>query len=106
MSELIVADSGVKEVYDTSSLIDLGPFYDRFGVAQMDVLKSTNVDVMAIRANLAVRKWVDLKLPVVASSVAAIAAIVPTVTPVIQATVMSIPVHPLENLALRKAYFS
>lgn len=86
--------------------LDVGPFYDRFGAAMMPVLKSTNSDVIAIRENLNIRKWVDLNLPIVAQSVAAIAALVPEVTPAIVASVMTVKPLLTENLALRKAYFS
>ncbi|MFZ6747418.1 hypothetical protein [Undibacterium sp. Ren11W] len=105
--ELIVVDSGRPSGEpEWTWYLDLGPFYDRFGSAQMAVLKSTNADIVAIRANLSVRKWVDLRLPIVAQSVAAIAAIVPEVTPAIASRVMTIQPTLAENLALRKQFFS
>lgn len=86
-------------------LIDVGPFFDRFGVAQMPVLTSTDATVRAIITNTQTRKWIDLQRPDVAQSLAAVGAVVAALTPALQAQILSTPVRPEENLALRVQYF-
>lgn len=86
--------------------IDIGPFFDRFGAAKMAVLTSTDAGVKAILADTQVRKWIDLQRPDVAQSVAYIGSVVSAVTPALQTAILTTPVTPEENLALRKLYFS
>lgn len=86
-------------------LIDIGPFFDRFGAAKMAVLTSTDAGVKAILADTQVRKWIDLQRADVAQSVAYIGTVVSAVTPALQAAILTTPVSPEENLALRKLYF-
>ena len=86
--------------------IDIGPFFDRFGSAKMAVLTSSDVGVQAILKDTQVRKWLDLKLPEIASAVAYIGTKVPKVTPELQQSILNTPVEEKENLALRKLYFS
>ena len=87
-------------------LIDIGPFFDRFGTAKMAVLTSSDVGVQAIIKDTQVRKWLDLKLPEIASAVAYVGTKVPSVTPELQQSILNTPVEEEENLALRKLYFS
>ena len=87
-------------------LIDIGPFFDRFGAAKMAVLTSSDVGVQAIIKDTQVRKWLDLKLLEIASAVAYIGTKVPAVTPELQQSILNTPVAETENLALRKLYFS
>lgn len=87
-------------------LIDIGPFFDRFGAAKMAVLTSSDVGVQAILKDTQVRKWIDLKHPDVASSIAYIDTKVPALTAEIQSAILNTPVAETENLALRKLYFS
>ena len=87
-------------------LIDIGPFFDRFGAAKMAVLTSADLGVQAIIKDVQIRKWLDLKLPDLAQSVAYVGTKVPTVTAELQGTILNTPVAPAENLALRKLYFS
>ena len=87
-------------------LIDLGPFYDRFGAAKMQVLTTTDSGIKAILADLNIRKWVDLKRPDVAQALAYVGSIIPAVTPALQTSILTTPVQDVENLALRKLYFS
>ena len=87
-------------------LIDVGPFFDRFGVAKMAVLTSSDAGVQAIIKDTQVRKWLDLKLPEIASAVAYIGTKVPAVTQKLQQSILNTPVAETENLALRKLYFS
>ena len=86
--------------------IDIGPFFDRFGSAKMAVLTSSDAGVQAILKDTQVRKWLDLKLPEIASAVAYIGTKVPEVTPELQQSILNTPVEEKENLALRKLYFS
>ena len=87
-------------------LIDIGPFFDRFGTAKMAVLTSSDVGVQAILKDTQVRKWLDLKLPEIASAVAYIGTKVPALTAELQQSILNTPVAETENLALRKLYFS
>ncbi len=86
--------------------IDIGPFFDRFGAAKMAVLTISDVGVQAILKDTQVRKWLDLKLPEIASAVAYVGTKVPEVTPELQQSILNTPVAETENLALRKLYFS
>lgn len=87
-------------------LIDIGPFFDRFGAAKMAILVSTNATVKAIVSDLQVRKWVDLKRLDVAAGIDALIALgVPGVTSALKTSVLTTPVTADENLALRKLYF-
>lgn len=87
-------------------LLDLGPFFDRFGAAKLAVLTSADVGVQAILKDVAIRKWVDLKNPEAASSLAYIGSKVASVTSTLQSAILTTPVSTAENSALRKLYFS
>ena len=87
-------------------LIDIGPFFDRFGAAKMAVLTSSDAGVQAIIKDTQIRKWLDLKLPEIASAVAYVGTKVPEVTPELQQSILTTSVEEKENLALRKLYFS
>ena len=86
--------------------IDIGPFFDRFGAAKMAVLTSSDAGVQAILKDTQVRQWIDLKHPDAASSIVYIGTKVPALTAELQATILNTPVAEIENLALRKLYFS
>lgn len=86
-------------------LIDIGPFFDRFGAAKMAVLTSADAGVKAILSDVQVRKWIDLKRADVASSLAYIGSKVPSVDATLQTAILNTPVTVEENLALRKLYF-
>lgn len=90
----------------TAWLIDIGPFFDRFGAAKMAVLTSTDAAVRAILSDLQVRKWIDLQRPDVAQGLAYVGSVVPAVTAPLQSAILTTPVAEAENLALRKLYFS
>lgn len=87
-------------------LIDIGPFFDRFGAAKLAVLTNTDATVKAILQDIQVRKWIDLQRTDVATSLAYVGSVVPSVTGALQTTILTTPVAQAENLALRKAYFS
>ena len=90
----------------TEWLIDIGTFFDRFGAAKMAVLTSADAGVKAILADTQVRKWVDLKRADVVQSIGYIGTVVAAVTPALQTAILTTPVSPEENLALRKQFFS
>lgn len=86
-------------------LIDIGPFYDRFGAVKMAVLTSADAGVKAIMSDVSVRKWIDLQRADVASSLAYIGSVVPALTGALQTAILTTPVTADENRALRKLYF-
>lgn len=86
-------------------LIDLGPFYDRFGAAKMAVLTSSDAGVKAILNDVSVRKWIDLQRADVGTSLAYIGSVVPALTGALQTSIRTTPVGAEENRALRKLYF-
>ena len=87
-------------------LIDIGSFFDRFGAAKIAVLTSSDAGVQAIIKDTQIRKWLDLKLPEIASALAYIGTKVPAVTQELQQSILNTPVAETENLVLRKLYFS
>ena len=87
-------------------LIDIGPFFDRFGAAKLAVLTSADATVKAILQDIQVRKWIDLKRADVASSLAYVGSKVSSVDATLQAAILTTPVAAADNLALRKLYFS
>ena len=86
-------------------LIDLGPFYDRFGTAKMAVLTCADAGVKAIIADLNIRKWVDLQRADVATGLAYVGSKVASVDATLQAAILTTPVITDENRALRRLYF-
>ena len=87
-------------------LIDKGPFFDRFGAAKMDVLTSTDPVIKAILVDIGARHWIDLQRPDVATSLAYVGTVVPAVDAAMQTAILTTPVAPVDNLALRKLYFA
>lgn len=91
----------------TEWLIDVGPFFDRFGLAKMAVLSSSDATVRALVTDLQVRKWIDLKRADVAQGIdLLISKSIPGLDAARKSAILNDPVQPVENLALRKAYFS
>lgn len=105
MTEIVI-DTGEKPVYDTTNLIDIGPFFDRFGAQKIPILSSTDATVQAILRDVQVRKWLDLNRPDVAQSLAYIGTKVTDLTPALQSAIITTPVTAEENMALRITYFS
>ena len=87
-------------------LIDIGPFFDRFGAAKMAVLTSPDAGVKAIVQDTVIRKWIDLQRPDVATSLAYVGTVVPAVDAAMQTAILTTPVAPVDNLALRKLFFA
>ena len=91
----------------TDWLIDIGPFFDRFGAAKMPLLMSTNTTVQALVKDLQVRKWIDLQRPDVATGIDALIALgVPGMTAELKTAILTTPPTAEENFALKKVYFS
>ena len=103
---VLVEQSAEPAPNPTEWLIDIGPFFDRFGAAKMAVLTSADAGVQAILKDVQIRKWLDLKLPDLVQSVAYVGTKVPGVTAKLQDAILNTPVAEAENLALRKMYFS
>ena len=90
----------------TQYLIDIGPFFDRFGSAKTQVLTSSDAGIQAIIKDTQVRKWLDLRLPELTQSVMYVASKVPAVTEEVKNNVLHTPAAEHENMVLRKLYFS
>lgn len=87
-------------------LIDVGPFFDRFGASKMAVLASTNATVKALVADISVRKWIDLKNAQVAAGIDALIALgLPGLDSNAKQQILSVKPTAEENRALRKLYF-
>lgn len=84
-----------------ATLIDIGPYFDRFGPAKIAVLSSQDPVVQALVKDASVRKWIDLSRADVIQALAYIASKVPSVTQDIEAAVLATPVQGLENADLR-----
>ena len=109
MSDFIFHDgpgSVQPQAPDTSKLIDKGPFFDRFLDQKMPVLISSDATIKAVIADINNRHWIDLSLPEVAQTLTYIGSVIPGVTVELQDAILNTPVGPMENLALRKLYFS
>lgn len=82
--------------------IERGPFFDRFGAAQLAVLRDTDPDVQAFVKSATVRQWINLRHQLVIDGVALIAARVSAVDEACVDYVLRSPVAPHENFNLRK----
>ena len=107
-NEVVIKVAAVQVVHvePYSTLIDIGPFFDRFGPAKMAILTSTDLVVQAILTDVSVRKWVDLSLPEIVKAMTVLGMKIPSVTQDVKTGVLRLPVMPEENFALRKLYFS
>lgn len=91
----------------TEWLIDVGPFFDRFGAAKMAVLTSPDPIVRAIVQDVMSRKWIDLKRVDVEQGVdALISRGITGVDAALKDTILTTPVTFEEKRALAKLYFS
>ncbi len=86
-------------------LIDIGPFFDRFGATKMSILTSTDAGIKAIVQDTVIRKWIDLQRTDVISALAYIGSQIPAVDTTLQSAILTTPVAEEENMALRKTYF-
>lgn len=91
----------------TEWLIDIGPFFDRFGIAKMGVLTSTDPVVQAIVKDVMTRKWVDLKRTDVEAGIDALVSKgIPNLDAALKDDILTMPVADEEKSALKKLYFS
>ena len=87
--------------------IDVGAFFDRFDGAKMPLLMSANATVQALVKDIQVRKWIDLQRADVGQGIDALIALaVPGIDAALKIAILTTPVTPEENFALRKVYFS
>ena len=88
-------------------LIDIGPFFDRFGASKMPILSSADVTVRAIVQDVMARKWIDLQRVDVAQAIdILISKAITGVDAAMKARILTTPVTAAENLAVVKLYFS
>lgn len=99
-----VPGAPVPETHEWDWYLDIGPFFDRFGPAQIAVLASTDARVQAFVKSAMVRKWIDLRSPLVKQGVQLIATVVPEAAGM-DDYVLNTPVGHEENRALRTIYF-
>ena len=86
----------------TEWLIDIGPFFDRFGVHKIPILANTDVVVQAIIKDTMSRKWIDLSLQSVSD---AIDVLILKGHAVDKTAILTTPVTDYEHEALKKVYF-
>lgn len=85
-------------------LIDIGPFFDRFGAAKMAILKSIDADVKAFVLDATSRKWIDLKRADVDQALLYLVS-TSLITSAQKTAILTAPVALDENRALRRLYF-
>ena len=85
-------------------LIDVGPFFDRFGASKMAILTSADAVVKAIIQDVQIRKWIDLQRVDVGQALDALIS-KSLIDSAQKATILTTPVTLEENRALRKLYF-
>jgi hypothetical protein len=86
-------------------LIDIGPFFDRFGAVKFSILTSANPLVRALVTDIQCRKWVDLQRPEVEQGLDMLISLgVSGMTPELKEAILTTEPTPDENLALRKLY--
>lgn len=87
----------------TKWLIDIGPFFDRFGNAKYSILMSTDPLVRVIVEDVRVRKWVDLSRPDVSQAIDVLIS-KGLCSPAVKYEVLTAPVMPIEQMALMATY--
>ena len=93
-------------VNPTEWLIDVGPFFDRFGAAKMAILTSASPVAKALVTDCMVRRWIDLRRTDLPGAIdMLIATGIPGVTTSLKESVLGTPVAAEENMALRVAFF-
>lgn len=117
-TELIVVDNGRPSGEpEWAWYIDVGALFDRFGPAKLAVLTSNEPIVKALVTDLQSRHWGDLKRLDLAAGIeymrgvtipgiGTISMPIAGITAALEASILTTPVSPTENLALRKQFFS
>ena len=107
MTQIFVVDQGSGNTVDTSRLIDVGPFFDRFKASKIAVLASANGTAKALVQDVMSRKWVDLARPDVAQAVDILISLnIDAGLAALRTSILTDPVTPAEQWALMKTYFS
>lgn len=83
-------------------LIDVGPFFDRFGAQKIPILANPDATVQAIVKDTMARKWIDLSLPSVGQ---AIDVLISKGHAIDKTAILTAPVTDYEHEALKKVYF-
>jgi len=86
-------------------LVDIGTFMDRFGASKLPILMSADPLVKALVSDIQCRKWIDLQRADVAQALDALIS-KSLVTAEQKTAILETPVTEIENMALRKLYFS
>jgi len=96
------------QTYDTTWLLDVGAFFDRFGAVKMAILTSTDTTVKAIVTDAMSRKWIDLKRTDLAQALNSLVGLLSAqgMTAALRDSIINTPAAPNEQLALIKLYFS
>lgn len=103
MTSLISPSQTGSVPVDSTWLIDIGPFMDRFSSLKLPILASADATVKAIVTDMLARKWIDLKRADVGAAIDVLIAKGFTLD---KSAIIDTPVTDAENLALRKLYFS
>lgn len=91
---------------DTTYLVDVGPFFDRFEAAQLAVLSHTDPMLRAFIESCKVRKWIYTKHPFVAMGVDRVISLgIAGVDAAMKARIMDTPARYSEQESLLKLYF-
>lgn len=88
----------------TASLIDVGPFFDRFNGAKWSILASIDPLVQAMVRDVQARAYVDLSRADVAQGVGLLVS-KSLITQAEATAVLTTPVQPAEQFALKQVYF-
>lgn len=106
-SAWVVLDKPPPEPPEYEWFIDIGPFFDRFKDAKLQVLTFTHPFVVALVKDTQARKWIDLKRSDVAVGLNAMLALgVPQLTTELIQEILNTPVSEEENFALKKLFFN
>lgn len=84
--------------------IDIGPFFDRFGPLKMAILTSSHPIAKAVVTDVSIRKWIDLANPSVSAGIDALTMAGIPVTAELKAAILTTPVQPIEQSAVKKLY--
>lgn len=90
----------------TTWYMDIGPFFDRFGMLKLVVLSSSDPIIQAIVKDCQSRKWIDLQRPDVGQALDVIVSKNIGVTTALKTSILTTPVTKAENMAVCKLYFS
>lgn len=93
----------------TTWLLDIGPFFNRFGAAKTPALQSSDATVRAFVTEVMASKWVDLasrRDDIIAACDYMIAIGIAGMTTTLRDNIVNKPAKQIENIALRKQFFN